>query len=84
MDARSANKGDLKMNNKLIISVTVLAVVTGGMAIVPALVDQQHQSLDVFPKVQAVKVKNMVKNLIGKILNKGGSSGGDGCGGCIQ
>jgi hypothetical protein len=56
------------------------------MAIVPALVNQQHQSLDVFPKDQAVKVKNMVKNLIGKILNKGGSSGdgGGGCGGCIQ
>ena len=42
LDACSANKGDGQMNNKLIIAVTVLAVVTGGMAIVPALVDQQH------------------------------------------
>ena len=84
VDARSANKGDVQMNNKLIIAVTVLAVVPGGTAIVPALVDQQYQSLDVFPKDQVVKVKNMVKNLIGKRLNKGGSSGAGGCGGCIQ
>ena len=84
VDARSANKGDVQMNNKLIIAVTVLVVITGGMAIVPSLVDHQHQSLAAFPKDQAVKVMNMAKNLIGKILNKGGSSGGGGCGGCIQ
>jgi hypothetical protein len=51
-----------------------LALVIGGLAIVPAL---GHEALAaVSPKDFKTKVKNFVKKIVGKFFNRGGSGGG--------
>jgi len=71
------------MNKKIsIIAITTLALVIGGLAIVPALADNQQQTHALLPKDSATKVKNLVKHVVGKIFHRDGCGSG-GCGGCI-
>jgi hypothetical protein len=66
------------MNKKLsIIAITTLALVIGGLAIVPAVEQQQAHAL--LLKDSAGKVKKLIKNVVSKIFNRGG---GDECPTC--
>jgi hypothetical protein len=65
-----------RFNTTSIIAITTLVLIVGGLAIVLAL-DNNQSHASIF-KDSSTKVKNLVKNVIGKIFHRGGSGGGGG------